>query len=330
MALKNLLVKSFLMVNGRKLISAAALLAAVGLLSASIGLGGVLNIDNKTVTNFKFFLGTLKTFANVAITDDQIRGLFNLTVGGASTGADVSYGLLVLSAMNEFDLIDMVSSQVYKEKARDYFDSVIDSRLDMVDRGGDIGFDMITVFFKLIKQGGASATPLTTLSLNSFAITGKTIAIFNTLNVLRQEKLYDGIWRYFDSRRGGENHQIAWEDAKAEMGFAVGPELIKAKFLSGSGVSQDTKADVLGKISLQFAALWNTWGQKTDAFGIKPEFKEKFAGEISSIISTGLNSSQLTQSQPKSFLDKAAVEIARLKNLLASLVDQINFKAAAF
>ena len=199
----------------------------------------------------------------------------------------------------------------------------------MVDRGGDIGFDMITVFFKLIKQGGASATPLTTLSLNSFAITGKTIAIFNTLNVLRQEKLYDGIWRYFDSRRGGENHQIAWEDAKAEMGFAVGPELIKAKFLSGSGVSQDTKADVLGKISLQFAALWNTWGQKTDAFGIKPEFKEKFAGEISSIISTGLNSSQLTQSQPKSFLDKAAVEIARLKNLLASLVDQINFKAAA-
>jgi len=308
MAQKNLFKKLFSMVNG-KLILAITVMVTASFLLGSICFSKAIEIDNKKVERIKTALSVVKDIVNFAITDDKIRSIFNTSINMAQSGTDISYGFLVLSAMNEFDLIDLVISQRYKADARDYFNSVLDERISLIKQAKGSGFDLAKLAISKSIIG-----PTAALVLETFSVTDKTIAIFSALNVLRQEKLYDGIWRYFDSRRGGESHNVAWEDAKAEMG---GIGLIgTGKFLKGPTVNDENSS----KLALQLAVLWDTWGPYTDSFGITKEARKKFGQEMFALVQEGSEKYALANEsskislidKAKSFFDKITREIAKI------------------
>ncbi len=279
--------KSFSMVNGNKIVLTAASMAVVILLLLPVlGLGKTLEIDAKKAAQIKSGLNMIKTVANFMLTDNQIKQALNTGLGLVKTGTDITYGLVVLSAMNEFDLIDMVSSQRYKTLARDYFNSILDERINLKGYFTGIGFDLPSVV------RGAVSGPMAALTLNSFAITDKTVAVFSALGVLRQEKLYDGIWRYFDSRRGGENHLVAWEDAKAEMG-GIGLTGT-GKFLNDPSINSGNES----KLALHFADLWSKWGKYTDYAGITQEARDSFNSDMGQLIVQATQSRNFAVAKP--------------------------------
>ena len=106
---KSLSEKSFFLASGKLMISTAAI-AAVVFLVASTGFSKTLEVNNQQIESFKLFLNTIKFVANytfLPLTDEKIRAIFNTAIGAAGSGADISYGLTVLSAMNEFELVDL-------------------------------------------------------------------------------------------------------------------------------------------------------------------------------------------------------------------------------
>ncbi|MBU4467043.1 lamin tail domain-containing protein, partial [Patescibacteria group bacterium] len=328
MAPKNSFKKLFSTVSGKTIIMAVALVATVSFLLVSIGFSKVVDIDNKSIKRIETFLSTVKTVGNFVISNEKIRSIFNVSLSTAQKGADISYGLLVLSAINEFDLIDMVTSQQYKQKARDYFNEVMNERMNIIEDARKTGYDFSKVAFSKVMAGSPMSVPMGALVWETISIIDKSIAIFTTLNVVRQEMFYDGIWRYFDSRRWGESHNVAWEDAKAEMGIAVVKTSIR---LGKKMVNEDSN-----QLALQFATFWQKWGPYTNSAGITSEAREKFKQEMFALVKEGSEKYALANEKPqiflfakaKSFFNTVAEEIARISDILKGLANQFSFKAA--
>ncbi|MBU4351371.1 hypothetical protein KKH63_03550, partial [Patescibacteria group bacterium] len=114
MAPKNSFKKLYSTVSGKTFLAIILVAIAVGFLLGSISFSKVVDIDNKKIKRIETFLSTVKTVGNFIISNEKIKSIFNVSLSTAQKGADISYGLLVLSAINEFDLIDMVTSQQYK------------------------------------------------------------------------------------------------------------------------------------------------------------------------------------------------------------------------
>ncbi|MFH1451005.1 MAG: lamin tail domain-containing protein [bacterium] len=233
-----------------------------------------LEIDEEVLQKAKTFFSLAKSFYSIAITDQRLKTILNLAVSASTSAGDVSYGLLVLSAMNEEELIDLVVSQRYKAIASDYFEQIVNEKTSLSLYWKGVGFDAQAAIF------GKISMPMTAMALETFFITDKVISIFVAFNVLRQEKVYDGLWFYFDSRQNNETHETAWEEAEILMGWAIGPGLEKSGFLSGSGLTGKTANQNLpAQLEIEFKALWNKWGSYVDSSGIKQSAKEKLSEE---------------------------------------------------
>ncbi len=326
MALKNLFKKLYSTVNG-KVFLAIALVVIAGFLFGSIGFSQVIDIDNKKIKKIETFLSTVKMVGNFVISDDKIKSIFNVSLSTARKGADISYGLLVLSAINEFDLIDMVISQQYKQKARDYFNEVIDERMNIIEDARKVGYDFSKVAFSKVMVGSPMSVSMGALVWETISIIDKSIAIFTTINVVRQEMFYDGIWRYFDSRRWGESHNVAWEDAKAEMGIILSGK----RFIHGKDFAKEDES----KLALQFAILWDKWGIYTDSSGITKQARDEFGQEMLALVKEGSEKYALANEKPiislfskaKSFFNKITEEIGRISDVLRGLASQFSLKA---
>ncbi|PIP18327.1 MAG: hypothetical protein COX42_01495, partial [Parcubacteria group bacterium CG23_combo_of_CG06-09_8_20_14_all_35_6] len=130
------------MVSG-KLILAITVIVIASFLLGSICSANTIQVNKKQIQRIKTALSVVKDIVNFAITDDKIRSIFNTSINVAQSGTNISYGFLVLSALNEFDLIDLVISQRYKADAREYFDSVLDERTNLIKEAKGIGFDIL-------------------------------------------------------------------------------------------------------------------------------------------------------------------------------------------
>ncbi len=270
-------------------------------LSENIALAKKIEINDKDVERIKSSLDTIKTFTNITITNDNIKTVLNMVIKAGETGTDVTYGLLVLTAMNEMDLIDMVISQRYKQEATAYFNHIIDERTNLISYWKGVGFDLPRVL------SGKVSGQITGLALNSFSITDKVISIFTTFNVIRQEKLYDGLWYYFSLRRENkESHQTAWEEAEIVMGWA--PVDISILF---NPQKLDTE---LFQLESQFAQLWDKWGPYTDSNGVTEAAKRQFKEEMGQIVLEAIVQQALAEKEP-SLLDK-------LNNIAGDLINK--------
>ncbi|MDP2664660.1 MAG: lamin tail domain-containing protein, partial [bacterium] len=225
-------------------------------------------IESEDINRIDLALDLVKTWGNLVL-PQEFQRVLNTTVTSTDIGKDITYGLLVLSAVNEMEMIDRVISQRYKQEATEYFNNILDQQLNLLGYYKGLGFDIARIHFA--KNVGG---PISALTLNTFDMTNKVIVALLAIENLKRENFYDGLWRYFDARRNGSVHQEAWGDAAVEMGF------LPTTSMQSFGRKSSTKSE----IELQFRDLWEKWKPYTNAFGVKKEFKDQFKDEMQSVI----------------------------------------------
>jgi len=279
-----------------------------------------LEIKASDVERIKMVLDISKimtTVTDLILKDKDFLTILNTVIGAGKTATDITYGLVVLSALGEMDLIDLVVSQQYKIDARNYFNQVLDERTNLRSYWKGVSTDIPRVL------SGYITGPMAALTLNSFEITDKAIAIFVEFNVLEKMKLYDGLWYYFDTRKqGGEPHKVAWDEAKEVMGFAT-----KDTSFLGTGKNRDDKDSQLEQ---QFLTLYNNWAPYVTPYGISEEYKKQVKEELSlTLIAAAKDNAVLVQNESKpSLIDKLAQQLDKLKEATAALMAKVNpFKA---
>ena len=262
--------------NRQRLFLQLLLLSTVFLLTANLIVvdfvfAKKLELNERQVEKIKIGLDLAKTFGNIVFTEDKLKAVFNTVFAGGETSLDITYGLLVLSAFNEMELIDLVVSQRYKKEADKYFNSILNERTNLVKYYKGVGFDFPKVL------SGKITGPIAALTLNTFSITNETVNIFAAFENLKTMKLYDGLWVYFDHRRGNSSHNEAWELARYQMHWADRPTSF------GKGV-KTIDGERGTSLEFQFATLWDKWGQYTNAFGVTQEAKKRFNEEMRGLV----------------------------------------------
>lgn len=292
----------------RKAFLAVTVAVIANLLLGNIVLAKEFDITDKEVGQIRNGLDLMKLMVNLSLNDNKLKAVLNTVISGGRTGTDVTYGLLVLTSFNEMEFIDMVISQKYKKEATAYFESILDDRTNLRNYYKGIGYDLPRVVM------GKITSPVGALTLNTFEITDKAIQIFTVVNVLKRELLYDGLWRYFDSRHGGEDHQRAWEDARIEMFLKLGNQ---------------------SKLESQFATLYEKWGPYTDEKGVKEDYKRQVREELKNTITLAINEQKLAEEEVRekreaSFLEKISdafynltKEMDKIGGSLANKINQI-------
>ncbi|XOA42593.1 MAG: lamin tail domain-containing protein [Candidatus Nealsonbacteria bacterium] len=259
-----------------------------------------IKITDKQVEKIKTGLDLMKTLTNFTITEDKLKSILNTTIGIGEVSTNVTYGLLILSALNEMELIDLVVSQRYKTEARNYFNSVLNERLNLINFYTNIGYDIPRVI------SGAITGPTAALTLNTFSITNKVINIFTVFENIRTVKLYDSLWFYFDMRRNNESHETAWEDAKIVMGWAAKPLFAFHSF-------NEKKEKNESYIESQFATLFDKWGPHITNHGISEEFKQQAQVELRENLVYAIKKYELVEKEAgPSLFDKTKLSLANL------------------
>ncbi|XOB42167.1 MAG: lamin tail domain-containing protein [Candidatus Nealsonbacteria bacterium] len=263
----------------------------------------IAEIDNKDVEKIKTGLDLVKAVINFTIRDDKLKTILNTAIDIGDTSTDITYGLLVLTALNEMEFIDLVVSQRYKTVARNYFNSVLDERLNLLNYYTGIGYDLPRII------SGNIAGPISVLTLNAFSITNKTIDIFIALENIKTVKSYNGLWFYFDLRKSNESHKTAWEEAKIIMGWAAE---------STSFCRNIKRNDIKSQLELQFAALFDEWGSRvTINKGVNEQYKKQVQKELQNTVVTAYESYKFVEKEVQpSFTERARMS---LNNLLEKI-----------
>ena len=302
----------------RELVLAIAIFAVVFLFLSNFVFAAKTKISQQEAERIKTVLDIVKTtssFGSVLMDGGNFMKALNTAISGGQTATNITYGLLVLSAINEMEFMDMVLSQDYKDKERAYFNQILDERTKLTSYWKGIGFDIPKVV------SGRITSPLSAMALNTFEMTDKAILIFTEFEVLKKGKLYDGLWRYFDERRNGESHQGAWELAEPEIGFAVN---------SISFRRNTDRVKEKEELEQQFAALYEKWGPYATPYGISKEYKEQLASELRNTLAVAIEEN--TGVQPRytkegsvweKFSAQLVVQLANIKNAITSITSQV-------
>ena len=285
-----------------------------------------LEIKAADVERIKTALGmaqTVATVADIIVNNKDLATVLNTVLKGGTTGVDVTYGLVVLGALNEMDLVDLVVSGRYRDEAREYFNSVLDQTTDLTSYWKSTSQNI----FSLMRRGGA-VTPTTGLAMESVAILEKTMSVIVSAKVWLQVETYNGMWRYFQDRMNGDTHKDAWYFAGAEMGYV--PEKEKDIKTSDGWRSASHRERQILQLEQQFLTLYDNWGPYVTPYGISEKYKKQVKEELSgALIAAAKENAALAKNEPKSsFVDKLAQQLEKLKAATAALITRVNpFKA---
>lgn len=292
----------------KKIVFLAVTVAVIAnLLLGNSVLAKKLEIRQVDIERVKLVLDITKLLGNIAASDDKLKTILNMTIGTGKIGADITYGLVVLTSLNEMDFIDSVISQRYKREATAYFEGILNERTNLRNYYKGIGYDLPRVV------AGRITNPIAALTLNTFDITDKTITILSMIKVLEKEMKYDGLWVYFDQRKGNNSHEEAWEIAEIKLGGLV----IKNQRRFGGEARGETK----NQLEQQFASLYEKWAPYVEINkGIKKEFKKQVNDELRNTISLAVDD------YDKLAKEKEEARISfwePVKNALAELAEKV-------
>ncbi|MDO8559183.1 MAG: hypothetical protein Q7R84_02520, partial [bacterium] len=299
----------------KRIVSAITAFVVAFLFLFNFAFATEMKISDQEVDKIKTALGivdTASSIGSVLLDGGNIMTVLKTTIKGGQAATDVTYGLLVLSAINEMELMDLVLSLDYQDIKRAYFEQILDERTSLVSYWKGVGFDIPKVI------SGRITSPMSAMALNTFEMTDKAILIFAEFEVLKKGKLYDGLWRYFDERRNGESHQGAWDLAEPQMGFVA-----KSTNFWGTGKNRE---DNNIQLEIQFAALYEKWGPYATPQGISKEYKEQLASELRNTLVAAIE--ERTEDGPlyvkeASVWEKFTAQLVNIKNTLANLVSQV-------
>jgi len=304
---------------------AITLLVIANLLWGNYVLAEQLKVKAEDVERIKTALGmaqTVTTAADMIINNKDLTTVLNTIIKGSTTGVDITYGLVVLGALDEMDLVDLVVSGRYRDEARAYFNSVLDQTINLSSYWKNTSQNI----FSLMKSG-SSVTPMTGLAGESVAILEKTMSIIVSAKVWLTVETYNGMWRYFDERMSGSNHEDAWYFAEAEMGYVPNRER-DITALDGWRSASYREGQIL-QLEPQFVELYERWQPYITPFGISEKYKKQVKEGLSNtlVVAIQANALALENSKP-SLIDKLYGQLENLKNDVVTLVAQINpFKA---
>ncbi|MDP3990973.1 MAG: lamin tail domain-containing protein, partial [Candidatus Nealsonbacteria bacterium] len=294
----------------KKLFLAVVITTAVFLLGTA-SIIEAKKVNDKEADEIKTFLKLSNVPFFSKYSEEDIKKLLNLKISAVEI-SDFTYGLLVLSVKDDIDFMDMILTQAYKQEARDYFNGLLDKKLDLVSHLGNVGKNLYS-----LAQKGGEVGPYTGLALESVSITNKTIEIFSTFNILKEMKKYDGLWYYFDLRKqGNESHKTAWEEAKIVMGWAAET----GSRFKGAGHNNTTQ------LESQFIALWDKWEPYITPYGISEDYKKQVRNELNDTLITEAERTPVfvkKESGP-SFIERYVQQLNRMKELVAGLISQVN------
>ncbi len=225
-------------------------------------------IDSKDVERIKLAFSFVGALANIGA-PDALKNILNTALRGGETTVDITYGLLILSAMNETELIDLVMSQRYKALSTKYFNEMLDQRADMFGFYKGVGLDIVKVAF------GNISSPISALSLNTFSIGNKTIQAVIGLYALERTMIYNGLHVYLNDRITNETHETAWYEATTQIGIGT----INSKFRKSSKSN-----DTVSTLEQYFATLWDKWGPYTTQAGVTEDAKRQFKAEMDGLL----------------------------------------------
>ena len=306
------------------LVLAIILFVVANLFFGNVVLAKKIEINEKEVEIIKGSLDFTKIFINIVLDNDGLKTFLNTVIKGGEISTDLTYGLLVLSAVNELEFIDLVVSQRYKTEARDYFNQILDERLNLISYWKGVGFDLPRIL------SGKITGPMAALTLNTFSMSNEVVRIFMTFENLKDVKMYNGLWAYFDQRRYNTSHKEAWSDAKDFMGWAIrGGLSIRLK----DGPDEKVEA----QIEAQFSALWDTWGPYVEPFGISEEAKTQVRSDLQDTLVLGIESYETKPSLAKPSLTATVKQtwnslINQLRNIeddIKKLAQEINIQTQA-
>ena len=314
------MVKSLIFIKSKHflkkmMVSAITVFVVAFYFSSSFVSAAEMKISEQEVVKIKIALGIIGTasdIGSVLVDGGNLMTVLKTTVKGGGIATDATYGLLVLSAINEMEFMDLVLSQDYKDISKEYFNGIVDERTNLTSYWKGVGFDIPRVV------SGQITGPMGALTLNTFEMTDKIILILSAFNNLKTEIRYDGLWYYFDFRRGGDTHKEAWEMVEIQMGFA-------AKSTSLWGTPRIENNNQL-QLETQFAALYEKWGPYATPNGISKEYKEQLASELRNTLTAAIE--ERTEDGPlyvkePSVWEKFTAQLASIKNTLANLVSQV-------
>ncbi|MBI2450444.1 MAG: lamin tail domain-containing protein [Candidatus Nealsonbacteria bacterium] len=278
-----------------------------------------MKISEQEVERIKTALGFVSTVSNIGsiiLDGGNLTTILNTAISGGRTATDATYGLLVLSAINEMEFMDLVLSQEYKDIAINYFTKVLDERTNLRSYWKGVGFDMPRVV------AGTINSPIGALTLNTFEMTDKVISILTAFNNLQTGIRYDGLWYYFDFRRGGDSHEEAWALVEEQMGWAAKPNPFMPQKLTKNNYPQ---------LEQQFAALWYKYGPHVTSQGLSQKYKEQVKSDLRQTLATAIEEN--TRVQPVyvkevSAWDKLLAQLEKIKNNLIKLTSRIWYFAA--
>lgn len=292
--------------NGSYLIKLSCL-AIMLCVIANFALGNIVfakniaEINDKDVEKIKTGLDLVKAVVNFTVRDDKLKTILNTAISVGDTSTDITYGLLVLTALNEMEFIDLVVSQRYKTEARSYFNSILDERLNLLNYYTGIGYDLPRII------SGNITGPVSALTLNAFSMTSEVIEIFIVIENLKTVKFYNGLWYYFDLRKSNELHEVAWEEAKIVMGWATKP-LFSLRDINK--ITEDNKS----QLESQFSSLWDKWGPYvTINKGVNEQYKKQVQKELQNTVMTAYESYKFVEKEAQpSLIEKARASLNNL------------------
>ncbi len=268
-------------------------------LSAPLPASAEIKITNEDVERVKNGLDLIKSFVNFTVLEEKINKILNMAIETGEISTDVTYGLLILSSLNEIDLIDSVVSQRYKIEARNYFNGILDERLNLFNYYKGIANDIPKILTQSITG------PISALSLKTFSMTSDIIDIFIAFENIKTIKMYDGLWVYFDFRKHNETHHDAWEDAKLVMGWANPNTYWRFR--------EKQREEDIDPIESQFSTLFDKWGPHVTSEGVKEEIKQKAKAELRDSLSFAIKKYELVEEETKpSFWDEAKASLENL------------------
>ncbi len=302
--------KSIISLPKKILISAIILCVIANFVFGKIVLAKKIELTDKEVERIKTSLDLVKAFVNFTLNQDKLKDILNTIIHAGETSTDITYGLLILSALNEMDLIDLIVSQEYKRQARNYFNNVLDERLNLFNYYTGIGYDIPKAVF------GSITGPFSALTLNTFSITSKAIEIYIAFENIKTVKLYDGLWFYFDLRKNHESHKSAWDDTKELLGW------LKIRY----PFNAQEIAEMYTQLESQFAILFEKWGPLTTSKGVNEEVKKQTKQELTDSFLFAMERYKLVEKETSpSFFAKVG---GYFKGLLAKLKDAGSFIAS--
>jgi len=115
----------------------------------------------------------------------------------------LTYGVYILNAMEQTDMMQRVLSQRYKLAASAFFEAFLDLNTGWSSLAGDLAKKFLTGLMRE-PYGTAASSLLLSIDVAKGAVEAK---------ALGQTLLYNTLWSYFENRKDGMTHEEAWRYA---------------------------------------------------------------------------------------------------------------------